>query len=299
MRVKHIVAGIGELLWDELPGGRALGGAPGNFAWHAHALGLTGVVISRVGDDEDGREILERLGDLGLRRDLVEKDPAHPTGLSTVSVDSAGVPSFHVHENAAWDFISPGPELYRAAPLVDAVNFGTLGQRCPVSRQTTREFLARTRPEAIRLFDLNLRPPHYTPEVIAESLALASVVKLNDHELSVVSDMFGFCGDGRERVRRMAGEFGLDLVALTLGEKGSVLYSRGSWSVHTGVATPVIDTVGAGDAFAASLVAGMIAGFDLDRINDRANRVASFVCSRPGATPELPAGIRRMFTGGS
>lgn len=299
MRVKPIVAGIGELLWDELPGGRALGGAPGNFAWHAHGLGLEGLVISRVGEDEDGVDVLDRLAELGLSRDLVETDASHPTGRSTVAVDASGVPTFVVRENAAWDFISARAEIERAAAIVGAVNFGTLGQRSPVSRRTIRAFVSGTRPDAIRLFDLNLRPPHYTRQVIEESLGLATAVKLNDAELSIVSDMFAFAGDEGERARRLADAFDLDLVALTLGEKGSVLCTRERRSVHSGYRTRIVDTVGAGDAFAAALVAGMLAGFDLDRINDHANRVASFVCSRPGATPVLPGDLREEITGGS
>lgn len=299
MRVKHIVAGIGELLWDELPGGIALGGAPGNFAWHAYGLGIEGLVVSRVGKDEDGEGILDRLERLGLRRDFVETDALRPTGRSTVAVDAAGVPSFVVHADAAWDFIAPSPQLERTAERVDAVNFGTLGQRSPVSRGTIRGFVSGTRPDAIRLFDLNLRPPYYTRQVIEESLGLATAAKLNDTELSVVSEMFRFAGDEGERARRIADAFELDLVALTLGEKGSLLCTRKTRSVHPGYPTRVVDTVGAGDAFAAALVAGMLAGFDLDRINDHANRVASFVCSRPGATPVLPSDLRKEISGGS
>ena len=284
----HRVTGIGELLWDMLPGGKELGGAPGNFAWHVRSLGMNSVVISSVGDDADGREILDRLDRLGLRHDLVGVDPLHPTGRSTVSLDRSGVPSFHVHENVAWDCIPFTLALARVAEETDAVNFGTLGQRSPVSRETTRSFLSRTRPDTIRLFDLNLRPPHYTREVIETSLALATVLKLNDGELSVVSRMFGWSGDEREFLRRSAGEFELSLIALTRGEKGSILYAGGRMSVHNGFPSRVVDTVGAGDAFAAALVVGMLRGRDLDAINEHANRVASYVCSKPGATPELP-----------
>jgi fructokinase len=287
--MKRLVAGIGELLWDVLPGGRELGGAPGNFAWHVHALGMTGLIVSCVGDDDEGREILERLRALGLRSDHVSVDPAHPTGRSTVSLDASGVPSFHVHEDVAWDFIPFTPTLARVAEEIDAVNFGTLGQRTAVSRGTTRSVLTHTRPDAIRLFDLNLRPPHYTREVIAESLTIASVVKLNESELGVVSRMFGFSKDEPTALNELAEQFALRLVALTRGEKGSVLWANGRTSVHRGFESKVVDTVGAGDAFAAALVVGMLEGFDLDRINEHANRVASYVCSKPGATPELPA----------
>ena len=297
--MKRLVAGIGELLWDVFPAGREIGGAPGNFARHVDALGMTGLIISSVGDDDEGREILECLGALGLTRDHVSVDLAHGTGRSTVALDPSGVPSFHVHENAAWDFIPFSPALERVAREIDAVDFGTLGQRCPVSGETTLSFLALTRPDTIRLFDLNLRPPHYTKEIIEKSLAAATVLKLNDSELRVVSRMFSYSGGESECLDRLAGEFELGLVALTRGEKGSVLYSGGRWSIHPGYKTRVVDTVGAGDAFAAALVVGMLAGLDLDRISERANRVASYVCSKPGATPALPPNLLDGFTGGS
>lgn len=284
----RIVAGIGELLWDILPDGKELGGAPANFAWHARALGMTGVVVSSVGNDKEGREILDRLDHLGLRRDLVSVDSSHPTGRSTVTLDRAGVPSFHVHENVAWDFIPFTAGSALTASNVDAVNFGTLGQRFAVSRKTTRTFLARTRPEAIRLFDLNLRPPHYTREVIETSLGLATVLKLNDGELSVLSGMFGWAGDERDQLRRLADTFALRTIVLTRGDKGSILVAGEHHSVHAGFRVRVVDTVGAGDAFAAAVVVGLLHGRDIDAINEHANRVAAFVCTRPGATPELP-----------
>jgi fructokinase len=284
----HLVAGIGELLWDVLPGGKELGGAPGNFAWHARALGMTGVVVSRVGDDEEGREILDRLDRLGLRRELVGVDASHPTGKSTVSLDEAGVPSFHVHEDVAWDFIPFTPGLARLAGEIDAVNFGTLGQRRPVSRETTRSFLAGMKPGAIRLFDLNLRPPHYTRKVIEESLARATVLKLNDDELVTMACLFGWRGERDELLAHLVDTFGLDLIALTRGQKGSILYTRDGLSVHKGFPVRVADTVGAGDAFAAAVIVGMLRGHGVEAINEHANRVAAYVCSKKGATPGLP-----------
>ena len=284
----HLVAGIGELLWDVLPGGKELGGAPGNFAWHVHALGTESVVISRVGDDSDGREIERRLERMGLRRDLVDVDPAHATGRSTVSLDETGTPSFHVHENAAWDFIRSTPALTRIAEACSAVNFGTLGQRAPLSRATIRSFLSKTRPSAIRLFDLNLRPPHYGREVIETSLSIATAVKLNDVELAVVAGMFGFSSDVHEALGELASRWRLRLVALTRGARGSVLFADGCVSVHPGFQTEIVDSVGAGDAFAAAIVVGMLRGWDIERVNEHANRVASFVCSKRGATPDLP-----------
>jgi fructokinase len=282
------VAGIGELLWDIFPAGKELGGAPGNFAWHVHALGLDAEVISRVGNDDDGRGILDRLRSMGLGCDLVGVDPVHSTGRSTVSVDSSGVPSFVVHDGVAWDFIEFTPALARAAAEARAVNFGTLGQRHAVSRATTGAFLGRTPPGTIRLLDLNLRPPHYTRKVIEAALSAADVLKLNDSEMSVVARMFGWASDEAACARWLVDAFELDVLALTRGQKGSTLFAGGRTYDHPGFDTEVVDTVGAGDAFAAALVVGLLSGLGFDVINAHANRVASYVCSRAGATPELP-----------
>ncbi len=284
----RLIVGIGELLWDILPGGKQLGGAPGNFAWHSRSLGHRGSVFSSVGDDSEGREALARLKGLGLETGGISIDPSYPTGRSTVAVDDDGVPSFHVHENAAWDHIPMGPVLEKAAPRADAAFFGTLGQRAETSRLTTQAFLKRMRPDAIKLFDLNLRSPWYSDDTIERGLAAATVVKLNDDELTVVSKLAGLNGSPLERLAQLAKRFDLRAVALTRGPSGSVLYIDGRLSVEPAVSVEVVDTVGAGDAFAAALVAGLLEGHDLDRVNRHANRVASFVCSRAGATPILP-----------
>lgn len=287
----RLIVGIGELLWDILPGGRQLGGAPGNFAWHAQSLGHEGCVFSSVGDDPEGREAIERIAALGLATDGISIDPIHSTGRSTVTVDDEGVPSFRVHEDAAWDYIPMGPALEKAAPRVDAVFFGTLGQRAAKARQTTQAFLERLRPDSVRLFDLNLRPPWYGSVIIESGLAAATVVKLNTDELAVVSRLAGLQGSEPGRMAQLAEQFDLRAVALTRGPLGSMLYMDGGLSVEPAVPVKVVDTVGAGDAFAAALVAGILEGRDLDVINRRANRVASFVCSRPGATPILPSDL--------
>ncbi|UCG51784.1 MAG: carbohydrate kinase [Candidatus Latescibacterota bacterium] len=284
----HTVAGFGELLWDILPGGKQMGGAPGNFACHIGALGEEGVVISRVGDDSPGRELLARLDKLGVGHEYVTIDPAHPTGRSTVELDAKGVPSFLVHENVAWDFIEYTPRLADFARNVDAVYFGTLPQRSAVSGETVRLFLKNTRPSALRLFDANLRRPHFSRDVVEVSLETATAAKLNDAELDVLGDYFSLRGEAATQLRRLVDRFELKLAALTRGERGSLLVAGDRTAVHPGCPTRVADTVGAGDAFAATLVVGLLAGLDIDRINEQANRVASFVCSKPGATPALP-----------
>jgi fructokinase len=208
-----------------------------------------------------------------------------------VSVDSDGVPVFKVHEDAAWDHIRMSPELERLAPAVDAVFFGTLGQRCDVSRESTRAFLGLLRPEAIKLFDLNLRAPWFSDDLIAHGLDIATVVKLSDDELESVSRIAGLDGPVEERVFALVRRFDLRAAALTRGPQGSVVCVDGDVSVCPAVPVEVVDTVGAGDAFAAAFVVGLLEGWDIGRLNARANRVAAFVCSQPGATPNLPPDV--------
>ena len=283
-----LLIGLGEILWDLMPSGKKLGGAPANFAYHAHALGGEGVVAACIGDDELGRKILEKLDDLGLNRDYVVVDKEHPTGTVSVEVDEAGKPSYIIHENVAWDFIPALPRLMELAMRADAVCFGALAQRSDVSRRTIQSFLAATRPSCLRVFDVNLRQSFYSREGIETSLQLANVFKINDEELPVVADVLALSGDETTILSALEKRYSLRMIALSRGEKGSLLFSEGRTSSHTGYSVVVADTVGAGDSFTAALTLGILRGYDLDRINDHANRVASFVCSKAGATPELP-----------
>ena len=288
-RRKPIVVGLGELLWDVFPGGRRLGGAVTNFAYHAQVLGGRGIVVSCVGDDESGREIVERLAELDLTREFVAVDANHPTGTVTVQVDGGGRPNYTIHEPVAWDFI---PLMAGAADLAarsDAVCFGTIAQRTAASRRTIGEFLAATRPNCLRIFDVNLRQSYYTDEIVGRSLDRCDVLKLNDEELPVVGRMLSIAGSEIEMLRRLAERYSLRLVALTRGRGGSLLWSPREASAHRGVSAQIVDTVGAGDAFTAALAMGLLRGLDLAAINDHANRVAAFVCSQRGATPKLPA----------
>jgi fructokinase len=289
------VLAIGEILWDLLPGGRQLGGAPANFAYHAHALGADARLVTRVGDDPLGHEILERLGALGVSTDLVAVDPAAPTGTVSVELLEGGQPRFTIHDDVAWDELSVTPAALDAAVHAEAVCFGTLGQRCQTSRRAIRALVAASPPTGLRVFDVNLRQAFYSREVIEASLELASVLKVNDDELPVVAQVLGLPGSPDEQVVDLAGRFDLRLVALTRGARGSRLYSRGRWADHPGLRIEVADTVGAGDAFTAALALGCLAGWDLDAINEAANELAAFVCSQPGATPPLPDRLRHRF----
>jgi fructokinase len=253
--------------------------------------------VSRVGDDGPGREALRRLAELGLDPAHVSTDPRHPTGTVEVRLDERGVADYVIHERVAWDYIPLTPRLTELAARADAACFGTLAQRSPESRRAIRTFLAATRPSGcLRVFDINLRQNYYSAELLRELLPLSHVLKLNDEELPVVGRVLGLAGSGTDAIEELFRAYrNVGLVALTRGGRGSVLFARdGEVSDHAGCPARVVDTVGAGDAFTAALVTGLLhpRGPGLDEINAFANRVACYVCSQPGATPRMPAELR-------
>lgn len=281
--------GLGEVLWDILPAGRQLGGAPANFAYHAHALGAEARVISRVGNDALGREILERLRAIGLSTDGIGVDESAPTGTVTVEVQADGQPRFTIHENVAWDRITADETSLAFAARADAICFGSLAQRSEASRRSIRAILAATKPETLRVFDINLRQHFYSRDIVESSLVSANALKLNSDELPVLADVFGLRGDAKSQIADLARRFELRAVALTRGASGSLLLVDGTWSDHPGIRVKVVDAVGAGDAFTARWALGLLAGEPLDAINCRANEIAAFVCTQPGATPTYPS----------
>lgn len=283
---------VGEILWDLLPSGKQLGGAPANFAYHAHALGAEARIVSRVGGDAQGREILDRLRALGLPTDGVGVDASAPTGTVSVELATDGQPRFTIHENVAWDRIVADKTSLAFAARADVVCFGSLAQRSEPSRSSVRELVAATAAAALRVFDINLRQHFYSRDVVEESLRLANVLKLNDAELPVLAAMFGLGGGVRNQLAALAQRFALRTVALTRGAHGSLLLAGDAWSEHSGLTVKVADSIGAGDAFAAALALGLLSGRQLDDINRHANEVAAYVCSQPGATPILPPSLR-------
>lgn len=289
---QHTIVGLGEVLWDLLPGGRQFGGAPANFAYHAAVQGAQAKVVSSVGRDELGEEILHRIDAMGLSRKTVAIDDTHPTGTVSVQLDSQGKPEYIIHTDVAWDFIPQTPEILSLAERTDAVCFGSLAQRSPVSRATIRAFLAATPPECLRIFDINLRQQFYNAEIIAASLEAAEVLKLNDEELPIVGSLLALKGDEEMLLGALLEKYALTAVALTKGSQGSVLASPSGRSVHPGISAKIADTVGAGDSFTAVLATGLLHGWDLDTINDRANRVAAYVCTQSGAAPALPEELK-------
>ena len=289
------VVGVGEVLWDLLPAGRQMGGAPANFASHAHALGAAAQVVSRVGNDPLGREILDRLRGLGLGTNGVTSDPSAPTGTVSVVLAAQGHPTFTIHERVAWDYLEVGEDMLHTAARAAVICFGTLGQRHPVARAAVRTVLQAAPPTALRVFDINLRQHFYSGALIEESLAVADVLKLNESELPRLAELFQLAGDERSQLTELARRFRLRAVAYTRGDRGSLLHSQGHWSEHPGIPVTVVDTVGAGDAFTAALALGLLAGWSLDSVNQHASEVAAYVCSQHGATPILPERWRAPF----
>ncbi len=277
------VVAIGEVLWDMLPGGRQLGGAPANCAVHAAALGAVVSLVSRVGRDEPGDAILAELRGRGVGTAAISVDERHPTGRVRVDVSAGGEPRFTIEEPAAWDFIPVDQEAVSAVAVADAVCYGLLAQRAPVSRATVRACLQAARRDSLRVFDVNLRDPFVDMPCVAETLERSNVVKLNDLELRRLARSFGLEGDETHLLGELVDRYALRLVALTKGAEGSRLYGQDGDSAHPGYRVVVADTVGAGDAFTAALITGLLAGHSLDRINDDANRLASAVCSVSGA----------------
>ena len=283
-----LVIGVGEVLWDLLPAGKQLGGAPANFAYHAHALGAEAMVVSRVGNDPLGGELLSRLQGVGLRTDGITTDPSAPTGTVSVAVDRQGKPTFTIHENVAWDLIDATQQHLDEAKRADAFCFGTLAQRNARARAAIRAILQTTPPTALRIFDINLRQHFCSREIILESLELADVVKLNDEELPVVTKLLGLSGDESSQIRQIAARFQLKVVALTKGAEGSALLVGDELLSRPGTKLTVVDTVGAGESYTAALALGLLAGYSPVRILEHAHRIADYVCTQPGAMPPLP-----------
>ena len=295
--VRHLVIGLGELLWDLLPAGKQLGGAPANFAYITSLLGDDGIPASRLGNDDLGRLALRRLVELGLPTDFVQIDEHRPTGTVKVQLDTCGQPGFEICELVAWDFLEWTRQWQELAQRADAVCFGSLAQRSATSRATIRKFLESTRREAVRVFDVNLRQRFFTAEILSDSMKLATIAKLNHEELPRIMQLFGLeHRDDESSARRLASLFDLNLVCVTRGNSGSLLATPEGRHEHQGFQVRVADTVGAGDAFTAAMVHEYLRGASLERMNEAANRVGAWVASEVGATPVLkPGGLEKAL----
>ncbi len=283
---RYKVVGLGEILWDMLPNGKQLGGAPANFAYISTLLGAEGIVASRVGSDSLGNEALQQLAALGVTTGFVQSDTVHPTGTVQVEVDHAGQPKFEIAEGVAWDFLEWTPDWQKLAAQADAICFGSLAQRAATSRATIRKFLGATQKGAVRVFDVNLRQAFFSQEVLVESMKVADIVKLNHEELPRIMQVFGL--EHRDEIAAadsLMELHHLKLICVTRGCRGSLLISQQGLNEHPGYRIRVADAIGAGDAFTAGLVHEYLRGSSLPEMNETANRVGAWVASRVGAMP--------------
>lgn len=289
--MKKRVVGLGEVLWDLLPGGACLGGAPANFAYITTLMGDQGIVASRVGEDSRGIEALRRMEELGLDIDHVQTDREHPTGVVNVEVDEAGVARYEIAHPVAWDFLSWSSDWQQLAMNVDAVCFGSLAQRSKESSATIRQFVAAVPEHTVKVFDVNLRQGYYSAEILVESMRLADIVKLNDDELPTLMSLIKVSHkDEKASARRLLRDYGLKVVCITRGGRGSLLVQADEESEHPGFRVQVADTVGSGDAFTAGMLHEYLYGAPLSLMNEVANLVGAWVASEVGAMPTPKSG---------
>lgn len=280
------IIGIGEVLWDLFPQGKQLGGAPCNFVYHANKLGANALVVSAVGNDENGQEILELLDKKNISEELIQVNE-HPTGTVEVKLNDQGVPEYVIHENVAWDFIRFDSAIEQKLSATDIICFGSLAQRNNVSGETIASMLNSAGPNTLFVFDINLRQQYYSKETIENSLQLCHILKLNGEELQTISTMLGLTGDSEEnRLIELMERYNLQLLALTNGIKGSLLMTPSEKSFLPTPKIQVRDTVGAGDSFTAAMVVGFAKGELLNKLHQKAVDISAFVCTQDGAMPE-------------
>lgn len=290
--MNNIVVGMGEALWDVLPEGKKIGGAPANFAYHVSQFGLPSCVVSAVGNDALGHEILQNFTSKDLNY-LIEEVP-YPTGTVQVEIDQAGVPQYEIKENVAWDNIPWTERLEELARNTKAVCFGSLAQRNVVSRNTINRFLDMMPKDDDRLvvFDVNLRQGFYNKEILCNSMKRCNILKINDEELITVSRMFGYPGiDLQDKCWILLGKYNLKMLILTCGINGSYVFTPGNVSYQPTPKVDVADTVGAGDSFTAAFIANLLRGRSVAEAHGYAVRTSAYVCTRQGAMPILPAAL--------
>ena len=288
--MNDIVVGMGEALWDILPEGKKIGGAPANFAYHVSQFGLPGCVVSAVGHDILGKEITDNFTSKGLSQ-LIAEVP-YPTGTVQVEIDRSGLPQYEIKENVAWDNIPYTPRLEALAKRTKAVCFGSLAQRNEVSRSTINRFLdAMPRGEdSLLVFDVNLRQGFYTREILCDSMKRCNILKINDGELDTVSRIFGYPDiDFHDKCRILLGKYNLKMLILTCGVNGSYVFTPGNVSFRPTPQVEVADTVGAGDSFTAAFIASILKGKSVQQAHSRAVMTSAYVCTQKGAMPLLLA----------
>ena len=294
--MNNIIVGMGEALWDCLPEGKKIGGAPANFAYHISQFGFDSRVVSAVGTDADGDEILDVFAQKNLRTQI-ERVP-YPTGTVQVTLDAVGVPCYDIREGVAWDNIPFMDELRNLALRTRAVSFGSLAQRNAVSRNTINRFLD-TMPDVdgqLKIFDINLRQGFYTKEVLCDSMRRCNVLKINDEELVTVSRIFGYPDiDFQDKCWILLAKYNLKMLILTCGTNGSYVFTPGAVSFQETPKVKVADTVGAGDSFTAAFTAAILSGKPVSEAHKLAAEVSAYVCTQSGAMPELPEVFRERI----
>ena len=291
--MNDVIVGMGEVLWDMLPEGKKIGGAPANFAYHVSQYGFDGYVVSAVGDDKLGNEILESFNNRRLNY-LIQRVP-YPTGTEQIELDEAGIPCYEIKENVAWDNIPFTVDLEKLAKKTRAVCFGSLAQRNTVSRETINRFLDVMSDAAgqYRVFDVNLRQGFYDKEILCNSMKRCNILKINDEELIAVSRMFEYPGiDLEDKCRALLSEYGLEILILTCGVNGSYVFTRENVSFVNTPKIEVADTVGAGDSFTATFISAILKGKSIREAHELAVEVSAYVCTQNGAMPELPISIK-------
>lgn len=287
--MNKIVVGMGEALWDVLPEGKKIGGAPANFAYHVSQFGLPSCVVSAIGEDALGKEIIENFTSKGLDQ-LIAEVP-YPTGTVQVEIDQTGIPLYDIKENVAWDNIPYTEHLDALAKRTKAVCFGSLAQRNVVSRETINHFLD-TMPkddDSLIVFDVNLRQGFYNKEILCKSMQNCNILKINDEELITVSRMFGYPGiDLQDKCWILLGKYNLKMLILTCGINGSYVFTPGNVSFQPTPKVEVADTVGAGDSFTAAFIASILKGKSVTEAHTIAVKTSAFVCTQKGAMPILP-----------
>lgn len=287
--MNEIVVGMGEALWDVLPEGKKIGGAPANFAYHVSQFGLPSCVVSAIGDDALGKEIIENFTSKGLDQ-LIAEVP-YPTGTVQVEIDQTGIPLYDIKENVAWDNIPYTEHLDALAKRTKAVCFGSLAQRNVVSRETINHFLD-TMPkddDSLIVFDVNLRQGFYNKEILCKSMQNCNILKINDEELITVSRMFGYPGiDLQDKCWILIGKYNLKMLILTCGINGSYVFTPGNVSFQPTPKVEVADTVGAGDSFTAAFIASILKGKSVTEAHSIAVKTSAYVCTQKGAMPILP-----------
>lgn len=291
--MKGTVIGMGEALWDVLPEGKKIGGAPANFAYHVSQFGLPSCVVSAVGDDPLGKEIIQNFKSKGLNHHI--DTVPYPTGTVQVEIDQAGVPQYEIKENVAWDNIPYTDSLAALAAETSAFCFGSLAQRNVVSRNTINSFLDAIPEEnnPLIVFDVNLRQGFYNKDILCNSMKRCNILKINDEELVTVSRMFGYPGiDLQDKCWILLGKYNLKMLILTCGINGSYVFTPGNVSFQPTPKVGVSDTVGAGDSFTAAFIASILKGKSVAEAHSLAVRTSAFVCTQKGAMPILPADLK-------